>query len=153
MSDPFLGLYCQLFLPIFSFLQLLYIESGSFLYVVNLTVAIQPDMKSRFVVGSQLSPSIQSGFFPCAGLQVVTQFTHLLKDCYSQLVLNPHCSEVIPTKQLDYRCIPFHLWSVFFCVQTEYGDLQKKTDHKSLHIYLEIFYSVQHVILVFCYKS
>ena len=40
---------------------------------------------------------------------MVTQSTHLSKDCYPQLVLNPQRSEIQPTKQLDYRCMPLHL--------------------------------------------
>ena len=50
-------------------------------------------------------PSIQSGSSPSAGLQVVTQSTHLSKD---QLVSNPRRSEIQPPKQLDYRCMPLH---------------------------------------------
>ena len=42
---------------------------------------IQPDLESRFIVRSQLDPSIQSSSSPSAGLQVVIQSTHLLKDC------------------------------------------------------------------------
>ena len=34
------------------------------------------------ILRSQLGPSIESSSFPSAGLQVVEQSTHLLKDCY-----------------------------------------------------------------------
>ena len=33
----------------------------------------------------------------------VAQSTYLLKDCYLQLVLNPHCSQTLLQKQLEYR--------------------------------------------------
>ena len=65
-------------------------------------------MESRFIVRSQLGPSIWSGSSSSAGLQVVTQSTHLSKDCYPQQVLNQHHSEIWPPKQLDYRCLPLH---------------------------------------------
>ena len=39
-----------------------------------------------FIVMPQLGPSNYSGSSPCAGLQEVTQSTHLLKDCYPYTV-------------------------------------------------------------------
>ena len=39
---------------------------------------------------------------------MVTQSTHLLKDCYPQPVLNTHHSEIRPLKELDYWCMPVH---------------------------------------------
>ena len=69
---------------------------------------IQPDLEFRFIVTSQLGHSIQLGSSPSAGLQVATQSTHLSKDCYPQLVSNPHRPEIWPPKQLDYRCMPLH---------------------------------------------
>ena len=69
---------------------------------------IQPDLESRSLVRSQLGPSIQSGSSPSAGLQVVTQSTHLSSHCYPQQVSNPHYSGIGPPKQLDYRCMSLH---------------------------------------------
>ena len=90
------------------FFQLLYLESGYFIFYLQLTLRqlIQPDLESWFIVRSQLGPIVQSGSFPSAGLQVVTQSTHLSKDCYPQLVSNPHRSEIRPPKQL--QCMPLH---------------------------------------------
>ena len=62
-----------------------------------------------------LFPSIQSGSSPSAGLQVVTQSTHLLKDCYPQLVSNPHRSEIRLPEQLDY-------WWILWLSSSNYGD-------------------------------
>ena len=90
-----------------NFFQLLYLESG-FLSVAYLTVTNLASLKSWFIVRSQLSRSIQSGSSSSAGLQVVTQSIHLSKDCYPQLVSNPHRSEIQPPKQLDYSCLPLH---------------------------------------------
>ena len=73
------------------FLVTLY-RVGVFLSVATLRQLIQPDLESRFIVRSQLGPSIQLGSSPSAGLQVVTQSTHLSKDYYPQLVSNPHRS-------------------------------------------------------------
>ena len=73
---------------------------------LNLRQLILRDLGSRFIVMSQLG--IQSGSSPSAGLQVVTQSNQQSKYCYSQLVSNPHCSEICPPKQLDYRCMPPH---------------------------------------------
>ena len=81
---------------------------GFFFAVAYLMVANLARLGSRLVVRSQLGPSIQSGSSPSAGLQVVTQSTHLSKDCYPQLVSNPRRSEIQPPKQLDYRCMPLH---------------------------------------------
>ena len=58
-------------------------------FQLNLRQLVFPDLETWFIARSQLGPSIQSGSSPCSGLQVVTQSTHLLKDCYLQLVLNP----------------------------------------------------------------
>ena len=49
--------------------------------------------ESRFAAASHPDLSILSGFSNFAGLQVVTQSTHHLKDCYPRLVLNQHRSE------------------------------------------------------------
>ena len=89
------------------FLVTLY-RVGFFLSVATLRQLIQPELESRFIVRSQLGPSIQSGSSPSAGLQVVTQSTQLSRDCYPQLVLNPHHSEIRLPMQLDYRCMPLH---------------------------------------------
>ena len=37
-----------------------------------------------------------------------TQSTHLSKECYIQLVLNPHCSKILSPIQVDHRCKPMH---------------------------------------------
>lgn len=63
---------------------------GYFYPQLTLRYLIQPDLESPFVVGYQLAPSMQSDPSPCAELQVVKQSTHLSKDCYLPLVLNPH---------------------------------------------------------------
>ena len=107
-----------------------------FLFQLQLTLRqlIQPDLESRFVVSSQLGPSIQSGSSPSAGLQMVTQSTHLSKDCYPQLVSNPHHSEIRPPKQLNYRRMPLHpIESIKFSQQEVI-----KVHHTALHgIYME----------------
>ena len=80
---------------------------------------IQSDLESRFLVRSQLGPSIQSGTFPSAGLQVATQSTHLLKDCHPQLVSNPHCFEIQPPKcMLLHPTTTLHLFSFTFFINT-----------------------------------
>ena len=91
--------------PFFSY----FIQSQVLYPQLTLQQLIQLDLESGFIVRFQLGPSIQSGSSPSARLQVVTQSTHLSKDCYAQLVLNPHRSEIRPPKQLDYRCMPLHL--------------------------------------------
>ena len=45
-------------------------------------------MESELIAKSHLGSSVLWSSSPCAGLQLVTQSTHLSKDCYSQLVLN-----------------------------------------------------------------
>ena len=54
-----------------------FIQSRIFNPQLTLRQLIQPDLGSRFIVRSQLSPSIQSSSSPCAALQVVTQSIHL----------------------------------------------------------------------------
>ena len=83
-------------------------RAGFFHPQLNLRQLIQPDLESYYKFTSQLGPSIQPGS-PCAGQLVVTQSTHLQKDCYPQLVLNSNHSEIRPPKQLDHRCILLHL--------------------------------------------
>ena len=75
-----------------------FIQSRVLYRQLTLWQLIQPDLESRFIVRSQLGPIVQSGSFPSAGLQVVTQSTHLSKDCYPQLVSNPHRSEIRASK-------------------------------------------------------
>ena len=77
-------------------LVILFIQNRFFLSVVYLRQLIQTDLESRFIVRSQLGPSIQSGS------------THLSKNCYPQLASNPHRSEIRSPKQLDYKCMPLH---------------------------------------------
>ena len=60
-------------------------------------------------VGNKLSTGKTSDGIRNAILQVVTHPTHVSKDCYPQLVSNPHRSEIWPPKWLDYRCMPPHL--------------------------------------------
>ena len=94
------------------FFQLLYLESG-FLSVADVTLW-QLNLAQFGILVLIVGP--QSGFsacacsYPQAGLQVVTQSNHLLKYCFLQLVLNPHCSEIQPPKYLQvyYRCMPQH---------------------------------------------
>ena len=52
-------------------------------------------MEFRFIVKSQLGPSIYSGSSPSAGLQVVTHSNHLPKDCYPQLVSNATVADIL----------------------------------------------------------
>ena len=100
--------------------QLLYLEFG-FYPQLTLRQLIQPDQESQFSnlnLSSQLVPSIQSGSSPCVELQVVTPSTHLSKDYYPQLLLNPHRSKIQPPKQLDYWCMPrvFTKWLEYLVV-------------------------------------
>ena len=83
-------------------------RARSFQPQLTLRQLIQPDLESRYLVTSQLGPSIQSGSSPSAGLQVVTQSTHLSSDSYPQQVSNPRQSGIGPPKQLDYRCMSLH---------------------------------------------
>ena len=98
--------YCYL-KSYFFFFQLLYLESG-FLSVAYLTVANLARLEISVHCQVSFRSSIQSGSSPSAGLQVVTQSTHLSRDCYPLLVSNLHHSEIRPPKQLDYRCMPLH---------------------------------------------
>ena len=66
----------------FSFFLVTLFRVGLFYPQLNLRQLIQPDLESRFIVRSQLGPRIQSGSSPSAELQVVTQSTHLQKNCY-----------------------------------------------------------------------
>ena len=91
----------QIQIYIIIFFQLLYSESGFFYLQLTLQQLIQPDFESWFIARSQLGPRIQSCSSPNAGLQVVTQTTHVPKDCYPQLVLNLLCSKIRPPNQLD----------------------------------------------------
>ena len=75
---------------------------------LTLRQLIQSNLESQFFVRSQLGPTTQSGFSSCAGLHLVTKFTHLSKDCYPQLVLNSHRSKIRLSKHLDCRCMPLH---------------------------------------------
>ena len=54
----------------------------------------------------QLGPSIQSGTSPYAGLEVVTDSTHVSRDCYHQLTSNPHFYKNLSSKQLDCMWMP-----------------------------------------------
>ena len=100
--------YIRNILLVTFFFQLLYLELGGFYPQLNLQQLIQPNLESRFIVRSRLAPSIQSGSSPSAGLQVVKQSTHLSRDCYPQLILNPHRSKIRPPQQLDCRSMPLH---------------------------------------------
>ena len=85
-----------------------FIQSRVFYPQLTLRQLIQPDLESRFIVRSQLDPSIQSGFSPSVGLQVVTQSTNLSIDCYPQQVSNSYRSKIRLPKQPDYKCMPLH---------------------------------------------
>ena len=92
---------------------------------------IQPDLESRIIVRSQLGPSIQSGQSPCARLQVLTQSTHLSKDCCSQLILSPNLSEIAPPEQLDYRCMSLQPYGrEYFSVKTANALISLTVNHK-----------------------
>ena len=67
-----------LFLFAFSY----FIQSRLFQPQLTLWQLIQPDLEPRFVFRFQLVPRIQSGSSPSAGLQKVTQSSHLSKNCY-----------------------------------------------------------------------
>ena len=75
-------------------------------------------MEFQLIFRSQLGPSIHSGFPPCAGIQMFAQSTHLLKNCYPQLVLNSHCSEIWPPKCFDYRCMQLHPLQQHFLIDS-----------------------------------
>ena len=102
LSTPRINSQCfhrYTFIPIISFrVRFFYLQ-------LILRQPIQTDLETQFVVKSQLRPSIQSVSSPCVGLQVVAQFTFLLKDCYPQLVLNQRCSEILPPKKVDFSSI------------------------------------------------
>ena len=89
------------------FLVTLY-RVGFFLSVATLRQLIQPDLESRFIVRSQLGPSIQSGSSPSAGLQVVTQSTQLSKDYYPNWYRTHTVPQIRCPKQLNYRCMLLH---------------------------------------------
>ena len=72
------------------FFTIYFIQSRVYYLQLTLLQLIQPGLGSRFIVRYQLGPIIQAGSSPSAGLQVVTQSTHLSKAYYPQLILNPH---------------------------------------------------------------
>ena len=86
-----------------------FIQCWAFYPQLTLPQLIQLNLESWFIVRSLLVPSIYSGSSLCAGLQMVTQSTHLSKGCCPKLVFDPHRSEIRPPKQLDYRCMSQHL--------------------------------------------
>ena len=71
------------------FLVILF-RGGVFLLQFSLRQLIQPNSKTWFFVRSQLGPCIQS------------EYAHLSKDCFPQMLLNPHRSQIRPPKQVDY---------------------------------------------------
>ena len=101
-----------------------FIQSQAFYPYLILRQLIQLDLEPWFIVRSQLGPSIQSGSYPCPGIQKVTRSTHLSKDCYPQLVLNPHPSEIRPLQQLDYRWMPLHPAERFLVLSVLCQELQ-----------------------------
>ena len=50
-----------------------------------------------------LGPTIQSSSSPGASFQMAAHIMYLLKDCYPQNNLNPHCLEPLACKCLDHR--------------------------------------------------
>ena len=74
----------------------------------QLTFLIQPDcpisVHCQVSVRAQYLVKLLSLCWITGGMK----FTHLLKDCYSQRVLNLRRSEILPAKQLDYNCILLH---------------------------------------------
>ena len=113
------------------FFQLLYLESG-FLSVAYLTIA----NLTRLVILVHYQVSVMSQYLvrlsSGAGLQVVTQSTHLPKHCYPQLKPNPHRSEIQPSKQLEYRCMPLHYATQCFAQVNAGQDTQ--TDIAYVHL-------------------
>ena len=79
---------------------------SSFLSVAYLTVT----NLARLGISVHCQAPVFRLLSPCARLQVLTKSTHLSKDCYLKLVLNPHSSEIRSSKQLDSRCIPTRLF-------------------------------------------
>ena len=95
------------------------ILSVAYLAIANLvrlkiSFNCQISMNSQYLVSS-----------PCAGLQVVTQSTHLLKDCHPQLVSNLNHSKMLPRKQLDCECMLLHPMFLKKCVLKNCKNLTK----------------------------
>ena len=88
---------------------------GFFQRQLTLWQLIQLDLESRFAVRSQLGPSVYSGSSPSAGLRVVTQSTHLSKECYPQLVSNPHRPEIRSPKVAELQMHATTRLSAFGC--------------------------------------
>ena len=107
--------------------------------VAYLTVN-QPDLESRFLVSSQLGSSIQSGSSPSVGLQVVTQSTHLSKDCYPQLVQKPHCSEI--PRKATIHLLPSFVSKLLMVWEYYCGKLLWRIYHSSLIAWLRDFTQV-----------
>ena len=97
------------FQGIWNFFFSYFIQSRCFLSVAYLTEANLARLGISVHCQVSVRSNIQSGSSPRAGLQVVTQSIHLSKDCYPQLLSNPHCSKIRLPKQLDYKCMPPHL--------------------------------------------
>ena len=86
------------------FFQLLYLESG-FSFVANIIVANLARLgilvHCQVSVRSQYLVRFLSQCWITGGHTIHPPIEGLLP----QLVLNPHCSEIRPPKQLDYRCM------------------------------------------------
>ena len=66
------------------------------------------NLKSSFVVRSQLGPCIQLSSSSSAGFQVIKLSIDLLRNFYPQLLQNPHHSKNLPPKLLHHRSMPRH---------------------------------------------
>ena len=84
------------------YFQLLYLDSGFFIRSLPIASLFSPTRNFGSMLGlSYVSVRLLSQWW-------ITQSTHLSKDCYPQLVSNPHRSKIRPPMQLDYRCMPLH---------------------------------------------
>ena len=116
-----------------TFLFLITLIESVFNSQLSLRQLIQPNLESRFVVMFHLVPNLKSGSSPCAGLQVVTQPTHLLKNCYPQMRENPHRSEILPAKQLDNCCMRSCTHAGLNVFETEYHK-RMNSDRKNVEL-------------------
>ena len=82
ISSNSLGSFCSMLAREFIYLFIFsyFIQSRVFYPQLTLRQLIQPDLKSRFIVRSQLGPSFQLGLSLSVGLQLVTQSAHLSKN-------------------------------------------------------------------------
>ena len=127
VHDWFRGVFISKKLIMLFFVRLLCLLYCFFIYFIYsriFSVANLSDLKSRFVVWSQLSSSIQSDSFPFTGLQVVTQSVYLVKDfCH-------RCNELTPLRlQISWITVkPLHP-----AIEVLYGNAAKGTSYEESH--------------------